>query len=321
MGGQDHRPTPHPASAPRSRLRVHIPMAMMLLARGTIGFAVPSMPIRQSAMALPMLRPALSASQAMAPAMSIAVPTCTSAGVATVAAAAGGITLLSQISLWALFKRSKDPVLSSAPGYTAHQVVALILMILVTTLGFASWLSPPAAAATAVGRLLAPTDSARWLGALLLGALVAWDIPTCLKISRLRKPDMLIHHFGMAAVALIGCVWLPTRYGLYYMGVVELSSVPLTVFSWAEAAVELSTTGANDDDKLPAARREALRWLRDTSRTVAAAAFIAMRAFDFTRVTLTRFVPDALSVLSMSTTSAAFRWPIQFMIVRICRAR
>ena len=34
------------------------------------------------------------------------------------------------------------------------------------------------------------------------------------------------------------------------------------------------------------------------SRLVAALVFIAVRAVDFTRVTLTRFVPDALSVLA-----------------------
>ena len=98
------------------------------------------------------------------------------------------------------------------------------------------------------------------------------------------------------------------------MGVVELSSVPLTVFSWAEVAVEVAGT-ADEDAKLPAAKMQALRQLRDVARTVTAAAFILVRAFDFTRVTLTRFVPDALSVLSMSETAAAFRWPIQFMIV------
>jgi len=287
-------------------------MALAFLGVVAIAFSMPAPAVHSH---MTRIRPALSATQQIAPTMSIAVPTCTSAGVATVAVAAGGITLLSQISLWAFFQRSKDPVLNAAPGYTAHQIIALALMVLVTALGFASWLSPPAAAATAVGRLLAPTDSARWLGALLLGALVAWDIPTCLKIGRLRKPDMLIHHFGMAAVALIGCVWLPTRYGLYYMGVVELSSVPLAIFSWSDVAVELAGSATDDDDpmKPSAAKREALRQLRDTSKAVAAVTFIGMRAVDFTRVTLTRFVPDAVSVLSMASTT--LRWPIYFMIV------
>ena len=56
------------------------------------------------------------------------------------------------------------------------------------------------------------------LAATLLGALVAWDIPTCLAVPRLRKPDVLVHHLAMAATALVGSVYLPTHYGLYYMG-------------------------------------------------------------------------------------------------------
>ena len=72
------------------------------------------------------------------------------------------------------------------------------------------------------------TRRAGW-GALCLGMLVAWDIPTCLVVPKLRKPDLLAHHFGMAAVALVGAFFLPTRYG--YLGV---PSVLMTVLGVAE---------------------------------------------------------------------------------------
>ena len=91
-----------------------------------------------------------------------------------------------------------------------------------TTFGVLGWLNPPAtaygAAATAAGRPLVTSDAARFLAATLLGALVAWDIPTSLAVPRLRKPDVLVHHLAMAATALVGSVYLPTHYGLYYMG-------------------------------------------------------------------------------------------------------
>ena len=103
--------------------------------------------------------------------------------------------------------------------------------------------------------------------------------------------------------------FLPTRYGFYYLGVAELSSVPMTVFDQAERAVEI----AAKSDAVDAARRQRLRATRDASRLVAALVFIAVRAVDFTRVTLTRFVPDALSVLASG--EAALRWPLQFMVV------
>jgi len=100
-----------------------------------------------------------------------------------------------------------------------------------TTFGVLGWLNPPAtaygAAATAAGRLLVTSDSARFLAATLLGALVAWDIPTSLAVPRLRKPDVLVHHLAMAATALVGSVYLPTHYGLYYMGCPATTHAPL----------------------------------------------------------------------------------------------
>ena len=223
-----------------------------------------------------------------------------------VAAAAGAAGLLAQLGLTAAFRASAGDSGRGA-GVHAHQV-ALLLMLFVSVFGLVGRLAPPASAATA-GRLLAPANSARWLGALCLGMLVAWDIPTCLVVPKLRKPDLLAHHFGMAAVALVGAFFLPTRYGFYYLGVAELSSVPMTVFDQAEHAVEI----AAKSDAVDAARRQRLRATRDASRLVAALVFIAVRAVDFTRVTLTRFVPDALSVLASG--EAALRWPLQFMVV------
>lgn len=93
------------------------------------------------------------------------------------------------------------------------------------------------------------------------------------------------------------------------MGVIELSSIPLTLYDLCERLAEI----AGKDETVPKAKGSALRALRDNSRAVAAVCFVLVRAFDFTRVTLTRFVPDALSVLGSG--AAAVRWPIQFMLV------
>lgn len=151
--------------------------------------------------------------RAPAPATMSLLPTCAATGVWALAAKAGCVGVLAQCGLTALFKSSKDPVLNTAAGYTAHQVVAFALMIFVSAFGLMGWLNPPAVAATAAGRLLGVSESARWLGAMLLGLLLAWDIPTCLMVPRLRKPDALIHHVAMAATALVGSIFLPTHYG------------------------------------------------------------------------------------------------------------
>ena len=143
--------------------------------------------------------------------MLLSLPACAAGGAVPVAAAAGAAGLLAQLGLTAIFSSIADPILAEAPAYTAHQVVSFCLMLFVSVFGLVGWLAPPASAATAAGRLLAPANSARWLGALCLGMLVAWDIPTCLVVPKLRKPDLLAHHFGMAAVALVGAFFLPTR--------------------------------------------------------------------------------------------------------------
>lgn len=225
--------------------------------------------------------------------MLLPLPTCTPSAVLPLAATAGGIGALAQLGLTAAFKASGDPVWQDAPGYAAHQVVAFLLMIFVATLGLAGWLNPPAAAATAVGRLLGVSDTARWLGAMLLGMLVVWDIPTCIAIPRLRKPDMFVHHVAMAAVALVGCRYLPTHYGLYYMGVVEISSIPLTLYDLCD---KLSEAAAKPPSTVPKERVETLRAWRDGARAVAAVCFIAVRAFDFTRVSV-RGIQRAASAL------------------------
>ena len=156
-------------------------------------------------------RPTLTVLRTKAP-TNLALPTCTAAGVVTVAARAGIAGAIAQCGLWAIFQKSSDPILCRAPGYSAHSALALCLMVFCATFGLAGWLSPPASAMTAAGRLLMPSGAARWLGATLLGLLLAWDIPTCLWIGRLRKPDMLGHHVAMALTALVGATALPTHY-------------------------------------------------------------------------------------------------------------
>jgi len=245
------------------------------------------------------------------PSMVLALPACTAAGVWPLAGCAGCVGLAAQLGLSTLFKRSSDPILSRAPGYAAHQAIAFCLMVFSAVFGVAGWLFPPMTAATAAGRLLAPSGAARWLASMLLGMLLLWDIPTCLCIQRLRKTDMLVHHVAMATTAFVGATCLPTHYGLYYMGFVELSSIPLTAFDFCERSCEIAGPLAEVEPE----RKQQMRSARDALRAVAAVVFILVRAIDFTRVTLSRFVPDALQVLRSPATAASFYLPLRFMLV------
>ena len=259
--------------------------------------------------------------RAAAPEM-IALPTCSAAGIWGVAAGAGAVAAASQLGLVAAFRRSNDRILSSAPGYVAHQVVALGFMLFPPCVGCAAWISPAVAAADAAARLLVPIGTTRFLAAMLFGALVVWDLPCSLLVPKLRKTDMIAHHVLMAAVALNGMTFIPMLYGVYYLGVVELSTVPLTLhefFAHAASVAEgegATSEGGEADERelISKPRRDArLARLRDCPQVAAALGFFFVRGLAFTRVTLLRFVPDCLTALTMPA-AASLRLPLLFML-------
>ena len=59
----------------------------------------------------------------------VALPMCPASGVLSLAVKAGCATVLAQLSLVAAFRSSSDPVLKQAPGFAAHKLVALALML------------------------------------------------------------------------------------------------------------------------------------------------------------------------------------------------
>jgi len=148
-------------------------------------------------------------------ALMLPLPTATADSVLAVAGISGGLAIAAQLGLVAVFKRAKGkPWLSEAPGYVAHQAVALVFMAIATLVGTAAWLSPAAWAGTAATRFLADCGTTRFLGAMLFGELVLWDLPCALWIKQLRRPDSLIHHFAMAAVAFNAAWVAPIFYGV-----------------------------------------------------------------------------------------------------------
>ena len=128
----------------------------------------------------------------------------TQAGFWSVAAGAGSVAVLAQLGLSELFKRSSDPVFARSPAYTAHSAVAFAFCVFVTIFGSLGWYLNPTGVAldTASARVLTLVPETRWLGAMAFGCIGAWDIPTCFAVKELRKPDFILHHFAMAAVAL-----------------------------------------------------------------------------------------------------------------------
>jgi len=235
--------------------------------------------------------------------MTITLPACSAAGFVWVAAGGACTAVGLQLGLQSIFQRSSDPVLSKVAGVNAHSVIAALFCIFVTGFGSLGWFNPPAAlVATAATRVLTPIDSVRWLAAFGFGVIGFWDIPTCLAVPELRKPSFLIHHFAMAAVAFSGLV-VPSYYAFFFLGVIEASSIPLSIYEGLERAYDV----ASEADQCTPERCERLMKLRDGTQTIATFGFMFMRLYLFTRVTFFAFWPDARAVLPLMAPSAAKR--------------
>ena len=105
---------------------------------------------------------------------------------------------------------------------------------------------------------------------MLFGELVLWDLPCAIWIKALRRPDLVIHHVAMAAVAF-NAAWLaPIYYGVFYLGLIELSTIPLNIHEYFAHAARVAEANVSP----AAASRAALarfRALRDGWQAAAAA--------------------------------------------------
>ena len=250
---------------------------------------------------LPVAPVALSvASRASTPMMLFPSPVAaTVADAYVVAGVTGGLAIaahLAGVLIVRLLPESKRPVILADTGYAVYKIVGLAFALLQTALGWMWYF--PAAGSVAASRLLVPDGSVRFLAAVVLGSLVLWDLPCAFFIKKLRKADMIIHHAAFAFIGYLMLAHLPNRYGLYYLGAQELSTLPVCLWNLYDAAYDEATTPPLAYKKqVTPALVEKLAAARDNWQLVAAAFFVVMRGFEFTRITLSRLLPDMLAVL------------------------
>ena len=119
------------------------------------------------------------------------------------------------------------------PGFLAHRVVAIPLMVVL------SWVGTPAFLrnlsrydeTTQWERVHWADDAGFLIAQIVLGSQVLWDIPATLLVPSLYSRLMLVHHVVLAS--LTPFIFLPyvSYYVPYYGGVMEISSIPLTVYT------------------------------------------------------------------------------------------
>lgn len=191
----------------------------------------------------------------------------------------------------------------SAPGFTAHQLVCLPLMVYLAAVGVRAWAFPTddekALTATATQRLLVfPHPVGTHLAKIVLGELLFWDIPTGLLVEQLRDPLMLVHHVGMAFTALAGLGALSAQgagvanyYAVFFFGFIELSGVPLTFVDVFHPKIGAWHAYEKTSPLLQA--------INGAARAVFALAYLSVRALYFPYVMTTMVVPDVFHVAAL----------------------
>jgi len=141
--------------------------------------------------------------------------------------------------------------------------------------------------------MTAPSGTVRFLGAMLFGQLIIWDLPSAAFMKRLRRPDLVLHHLGLAVVALVATS-LPVFYYSWFIGLSEASTVPLAANDLFD---ELHNSVEAADPNSP--RLPRLAFWRDTCQMFAALSFVAVRVLGWAWVVWLLF-RDTLIVLPTS---------------------
>lgn len=152
---------------------------------------------------------------------------------------AGLVCLIGQITLTCLFAYALPPgPWTKLPHLTAHQAVSFPLMIYLSYHGSVAWFleQDELAAQGTEGRMFGLSQRGHDMSAVVWGMMFLWDIPISFVVPALQDPLMLVHHLAMCfvsgvALGLFSTDGYPlgTYYSPYFFGVVEFSSIFLTV--------------------------------------------------------------------------------------------
>lgn len=228
---------------------------------------------------------------------------------------------LSQLLLTGVFASPKlfpNGPWTSLPAFTAHQVVCLPLMVYLTYNGFRHWLGyDPSSYLDENDRVLGPgttievdgtvVDEGQRMAQVALGMMIFWDVPAGFAFPSLRDTIMTLHHVGMLLVSgvMSGLTTsngspVGSYYSPFFFGVIELSSIPLTIVDvFHPKRKEYHAYLSNDESKFVSFWRTC----NELCRVAFAVLYLILRGLWFPYVALTQVVPDTIRCASMSTTT------------------
>lgn len=170
-------------------------------------------------------------------------------------------------------------VWSTAPSYTAHQVIVVPLMMYLVWQGTVEWFfGNNSNDDTAQDRILQASKFCDYV----LG-IMSWDIPITILTPNLRSWPMMIHHVAMVITAALSLgIWSDGKelfgyYAPFFFGVTEISTLPLVAMDLLESKGLASPT-----------------WLGLSFAVL----FLSVRALYFPFVSVTRVLPDIRQLTS-----------------------
>ncbi|CAB9525360.1 expressed unknown protein [Seminavis robusta] len=187
--------------------------------------------------------------------------------------------------------------------FSGKQVIVIGLMVYQTYLGFVYWsqeeydygVNPPLAVVEEDVKT-SKWDGGTFMARLVLGTLL-YDIPVG-ALTGSVDVMMHMHHFGMFTVASIAMgIWtqphapLYTRYCPFFFGVVELSSIPLTI-------VDIFHPKKQPEWFQFAQNHPIILQINEIARISFAILYILLRMVYFPRVITRQVVPEALAKLN-----------------------
>lgn len=218
-----------------------------------------------------------------------------------------GITcLFAQISLTLvldkrIFPRKWHGPWNDLPGFTAHQIIALPMMCILTYYGMKDWFFHPTKDVgneSSYDRVFGHTNLNDVPLAIGSGAILIWDTPTGLLIPALQDPLMLCHHVGMFLVAatMSGAFcngrMIGYFYSCYYFGVIEISSIPLSYVDVFHPKYKYYFEWLNHTENVNRPVMKVLHEVNEMCRIVFAVLFLMFRGVYFPYVTFGHTIPD-----------------------------
>lgn len=210
----------------------------------------------------------------------------------------GGSIAATQILLTFIFSRLPFPW-SKKPGFLAHQCIAFPVVCYAAWLGCGEWASIAGTVLTAEERVYGENPVGRYLSQFMFAQLLCWDIPTGLIVPSMREGVMIVHHVLMMGMAYLGLSMLG-YYGVYFLGVVELSSIPLQIMNI------FKPESVNELTKI----HPLFNLLNEVSRILFAIAFILVRAVHFPYISFAYVLPDVFQMLQKPSMSTADRYTL-----------